>query len=363
MITIPTIQEIKDQIISDIELKIGQTIPTLPKAFFRVLATALAGVLSLVYRYGRWIYEQIFPQTAEIQALRRIGEQYGIFQTASVAAVLTATATGITDSIIPSGTLWQANGIVYQQAEGVIIANGIASITVEALTTGENTNLIIGTKISLVSPVAGVNTDAIINTTLTSGQNEESILDYRNKILQRLQQRPQGGATPDYILWALEVPGVKKAFAFTAFQGEVTVFPLVALSGVRVPTESKRLEIQNYLNAPIRKPLGIAIAVGIMIERIITLTVSSLQPNTTDVRAAVLAAWDAYLLRAFPVQYPDQINQTHIISLSGLYAEASIAGAQSITMTMNINGVPGVIQAYTLQFFEIVKLGTVTWPV
>ena len=46
MITVPTIAQIRNQIIADIEAKIGQTVPALPRAFFRVLATALAGVVN-----------------------------------------------------------------------------------------------------------------------------------------------------------------------------------------------------------------------------------------------------------------------------------------------------------------------------
>ena len=78
MITIPTIATIRDQIIADIESKIGQTVPVLPKAFFRVLATALAGVLALLYRFGAWIYRQIFVATADAEALALRGAEFGV---------------------------------------------------------------------------------------------------------------------------------------------------------------------------------------------------------------------------------------------------------------------------------------------
>lgn len=133
MITIPTITQIAAQIIADIETKIGQTVPTLPKAFYRVLAYAQAGVIVLQYRFAAWIYLQIFAQTADEEALVRIGEQYGIFRAPAVAAVLTVTATGANDTVIPATTLWTSNGTVYQQGAAVAIAGGTASVQVTCL--------------------------------------------------------------------------------------------------------------------------------------------------------------------------------------------------------------------------------------
>lgn len=362
MITIPTVAQIRDQIITDIEAKIGQTIPTVPKAFFRVLATALAGVIALLYRFGAWVYDQIFPQTADAEALERIGGQYGILRSPAVAAKLTATATGANDEIIPPETLWQIGDVVYRQTLFAIIYGGSAVITIEALTNGTNTNQDVGTELTLVTPIAGVDNVATVLTTVITGEDQEPIEDYRNSIIQRLQQRPQGGATPDYITWALEVPGVVKAFAFNTDPGEVTVYPLIALTGTRIPGGPKLTEVETYLNATSRRPLCANVFADAMTERVITPTVTAVNPDTVDTRLAVESAWSNYLLRAFPMQYTDEANPTNIISLAGLYAEAIGAGARSITLTMEIDGVPGDIEAYTLLDSEIVKLGTTVWP-
>jgi len=363
VITIPTISQIRDQIISDIEGKIGQTIPALPKAFFRVLATALAGAISLLYRFGAWIYEQIFPQTADAEALSRIGEQYGIIRAPATTSKLTATATGANDTIIPAGTLWQRDGIVYQQLADVDIAAGVANITIEALTSGSNTNITTWLTVTLVTPISGVENDATIASTVIEGEDVETLETYRSRIIQRLQQRPQGGATPDYIAWALEVAGIVKAFAFRTNDGEVTVYPLQSLTTNRIPDAGKLTEVQTYLNDTSRKPLCANVLAVAMTERVITPTVTAVQPDNIAMRTAIEEAWDAYLKRAFPTQYSDEAIQTNIVSLAGLYAEATAIGARSITVSMTINGVPGAIQSYTLANSEIVKLGTTIWPV
>jgi len=361
-VTVPTATQIRDQIIADIEGKIGQTIPAAPKAFFRVLATALAGVLVLLYRFGGWAYQQIFPQTADAEGLALIGGQYGLIRAPAVAAVFQAAASGTNDTIIPIGTLWTANGVVYTQKAAVTITGGAATVTVEALTAGDATNQAAGAKIALVSPIAGVDTEATVGTTTTSGEDAEALETYRARILSRLATRPQGGATPDYITWALEVAGIVKAFAFRTDAGEVTVYPLIALSGTRIPDAAKLAEVEAYLDDPRRRPLCANVIAAAMTERVISPTVSALAPDTTAMRTAIENAWRAYLLRAFPQQYTDEPNPTALVSAAGLFAESVGAGANSMTMSMYIDGNASPITAYTLDDDEIVKLGTITWP-
>jgi len=362
MITVPPATAIRAQIISDIEGKIGQTIPAAPKAFFRVLATALAGVLVLLYRFGDWAYGQIFPQTADAEGLALIGEQYGLIRAAAVAAVFEAKATGDDDTIIPAGTLWTAGGIVYSQQAAVTISGGVATITVEALTAGDDTNQAASSIISLVTPMAGVETDATVGTTTITGEDAENLETYRARILSRLRNRPQGGATPDFIGWAIEVPGIVKAFAFRTAPGEVTVYPLIALSGSRIPGAPKLAEVQAYLQDTTRRPLCANVYAAAMTELELVPTVASISPDTTAMRTAVEDAWSAYLFRAYPAQYSDEANPTNVVSLAALYAEAIGAGVNSISLTMELTGGTGPIESYTLHDDEIIALGTVSWP-
>lgn len=361
MITIPTIAQIRDQIISDIEAKIGQTIPVLPKAFFRVLAMAIAGVLALLYRFGAWVYDQIFVATADREALIRRGSEFGILPNPAVAAKLTATATGANDTITQAGWLWQSVGVVYEQQEDVAIAAGSATIEVLCLTAGADGNLANGSTITLVTPQAGVDNDATIASTVTTGEDEEDIEVYRTRVETRLQQRPQGGATPDYITWALEVAGIVKAFAFNTAPGVVTVYPLIALTGTRIPAAPKLAEVEAYISDTSRKPLCASVEAVAMTERTITPTVTALTPDNATLRQAIEDAWTAYMYRAFPKQYPDEIAPTDIVSLSGMYQEAMAAGAQSILATLTISG-GGAITSHQLADSELAKLGTITWP-
>lgn len=361
MITIPTIATIRDQIVADVEASIGQTIPATQKAFFRVLALALAAVLSLLYRFGAWIYDQPFPQTADREALLRIGASYGLYPNPAVAAVLTATATGASDTVTQAGWLYQINGVVYEQQEDVAITAGTATITVECLTAGDIGNLSNGDIITLVTPQTGVDNDATIASTATTGEDEEDIETFRATVIQRLQQRPQGGAVQDYVGWALEVAGIVKAFAFNTAPGVVSVYPLIALTGTRVPAAPKLAEVEAYISDPVRKPLCASISAEAMTERTITPTVTGLSPDNATIRADIEAAWTAYLFGRFPKQYPDEAEPTDVVSLSDMYGEARDAGAQSVVATLVIYGGGGISQ-HTLAYNELAKLGTIVWP-
>lgn len=361
MITIPTIASIEAQEVADVDGKIGQTVPSLLKAYFRVQARSHAGVMGLLYRFGAWIYNQIFPQTADREALLRIGASYGLYPNSAVAAILTATATGANDTVTQAGWLWQINGIVYEQLEDVAIAAGTATISVECLTAGVIGNLANGAEISLATPQAGVDDIATITATTTTGEDEEDLETFRTTVEQRIAQRPQGGAVQDYVGWALEVAGIVKAFAFNTAPGVVSVYPLISLTGTRVPAAPKLAEVEAYLSDTIRRPLCASVEAVAMTERTITPTVTSLSPDNADIRAAITAAWTAYLYAAFPKQYPDEAEPTDEVSLSDLYGEARDAGAGSILATLAISG-GGAITEHTLLYNELAKLGTIVWP-
>jgi len=163
-------------------------------------------------------------------------------------------------------------------------------------------------------------------------------------------------------LWALEVPGIVKAFAFRTNTSEVTVYPLQSLTSNRVPDSTKLTEVYSYISNQSRKPLCANIVSAAMTEKVLNITVLSISPDTTSIRSAVESSIGNYLLNAYPIQYPDDVNPTNVISLSSLYGEASSAGASIISMTMELVGGSGSIVNYTLNNNEIIKLGTVTWP-
>ena len=355
-VTIPTVSALRDQIIADIEGKLGTTVPLLTKAAFRVLATAYAGALALLYRVARWVYAQIFPQTAEAEALALIAERYGITRNAAVRAKMTATATGTTGTLIPAGTLWTGGGMVYEQEAAVAIIAGTATITVECLTSGDAGNLLVGATITAASPIAGMDSTATIASSVIEGEDEEAIEDLRTRVIARMQNQPQGGAAADYVGWAREVPGIVKAFAYNTGPGYVTVYPLEAVTGAsRIPGGAKITEVENYVASSSRRTLCATVLADVMTELAEDVTITGMLPGDAGTRAAVEADITAYLYAAYPAQYADEVNPTNVVSAAAIWAIIAAHGAVAtdVTLSLGVN--------YTLDDDEIVALGAMTW--
>ncbi len=365
MVTIPTTAEIRDQIISDIEGKLSITVPALPKAFIRVLATALAGIQTLCYRFGLWIYKQIFAATADEAALILRGAQYGLSRSPAVRAILTAEATGTNGTQIPAGTLWVGddNSLVYQQTETAQIAGGTAAITVECLTAGDDGNLSVDDTMKIGSPIAGIDDTATVTGTTTTGEDQESIESFRAQVMQREKNKPQGGAAPDYVGWALKVPGIVAAFAFRTAPGYVTIYPLVSLGINRLPDGTKIQEVEDYIGSTERRPLCANIIVAAMTEIENTVKISNMTPDTADLKSKIETEISNYLLTRYPKQYPKEGVPVDTVAAGALYGIAIAIGAHQLKLELykGASGTP--TDGYDLDYYELAKLagGGIVW--
>jgi len=358
--TIPTIAQIKAQIITDIETQIGTTIPILPKAFIRVLATALAGVISVLYRFAQWVYRQIFTSSADDAALVARAAEYAIVRNPAISAVLVATVPGTNGVTIPEATLWTGpQGAVYEQEDAATIATGTATVSLIAVEPGALGNLENGEVLALASPVIGVTGTATVTSRTVEGEDEEDIEDFRTRLEERIRFRPGVGSAADYIRWAREVSGIVKAFAFNTAPGEVTVYPLEDITGAnRIPDAGKLAEVAAYLQDPTRRPLCADVYAVAMDELVVDVAIATMTPDTAALRLLVEAAIETHLYTRYPRQYTDD-EVRNVISPALLYAAATAAGAQSLALTMEIDSTPST--GHTLLDNEIAALGTVTW--
>ncbi len=365
---IPTTEEINDRIISDIESSIGQATPTLFKAFNRVLAAALAGVFTILYKFGQWGIKQIFTITQDDDSLELKGDQYEIPRKDAQASELTADFVGTNGTNIPAGQQFRgnSNGLVYSVKTLLTIAGGVASGSVDCLTSGDVGNLINGSILTILQPIAGLDNQATISATVIEGEDQEDIEDYRARISEREKTPPQGGALVDYVLWAKEVAGITRAFAWghrevpAITEGYVFVYPLNDDEASRIPSGAKLTEVQEYIDDPTRAPMQVVIInVPAMDERVIDIDVTALDPDTAAIQAAFAENIEEYLLEREPKQFTDQIDVKNVVSRSGIEAVYINSGAQSVTLTMSDGG---IVEDTTLAFNELAILGTITGP-
>jgi uncharacterized phage protein gp47/JayE len=164
-LTTPTITEIQNNIIGDIEAQLGQNIPILKKAVFRIIAFALAGIFIILYLFGTDAFKQRFAQTANSFWLGILGELVNTFRQQATfwtggADVVSNVGTGNLDA----GTQLVNNntGIVYTVDITVPLFIGTVPFALTATIGGEIGNLNVGDIVNFVEPLAGLEDTAII---------------------------------------------------------------------------------------------------------------------------------------------------------------------------------------------------------
>lgn len=241
----PTTKEISDNIIAQLEAALNQTIPLLPKSFMRVLSKALSAVFILLYKYGGFIFLQMFVQSASannttilgvtVNPLTFWGRLIGIGDpVAATNAELTIdiTVENQTGSL-PSGTqlISALNGVTYLTIGSILLDAATVSATIRAASdqaggggAGAIGNLDPGAIVSFANPLANVARNAVVTAQTVTGANAESTEAYRQRIIDRFQKRPQGGAYADYEQWGEEAAGIINVYPYTGDPGEVDVY-------------------------------------------------------------------------------------------------------------------------------------------
>lgn len=242
----PTTKEISDNIIAQLEASLNQTIPLLPKSFLRVLAKALAGVFVLLYKYGGFMFLQMFVQTASakettvngvlLTPLTQWGRLIGVGDPApATSAELQIEITvEIQSGVLPSNTQLVStdNGVTYITLGAVLLDAPTKLVNVLAASdqaggggAGIIGNLEPGAVLSFANPLANVARNATVILQAVTGANAESTEAYRQRIIDRFQKRPQGGAYADYEQWGEEPAGIINVYPYTSdCPGQVDVY-------------------------------------------------------------------------------------------------------------------------------------------
>jgi uncharacterized phage protein gp47/JayE len=394
----PSIAEINDNIIGQLEAELNQTIPLLPKAFNRVLAKVLAGVSILNYKYGGFMFLQQFVARAtydetvingkKVRPLQEWGRLIGVADRVPATNAelrIDINVENLTGTL-PSGTALvnAENGVTYLTIGAVSLNSSVVTATIRAASdetggggAGTIGNLQIGDTVSFVDPLPNVARDATVSNVIVTAANAETVEAYRQRIIDRFQKRPQGGAYADYELWAEETAGIINAYPYTGdCPGTVDVYSeaTVASSGNAdgIPTAAQLQAVLDSIEydqdgIPSRRPAN-AFVNSLPITRtsfdvcVTGITVDNLAQVEADVEAAVteyFANAEPFIqgLTIFPRR--DILTRSAIIGLVEDIVTA--AGGTFTTASFNVTGSPGTIEKYPLGQGEKAKLDTITF--
>ena len=272
-LTTPTTKDISDNIIAQLEASLNQTIPLLPKSFLRVLAKALAGVFVLLYKYGGFMFLQIFVRTASanettvngriVTPLIEWGRLIGVGDPAAATQaelLINITVESRTGTLHSGSQLVSTdNGVTYITIGAVLLNAPTVQATIRAVSdqggaggAGAIGNLDPGATVSFANPLANVSRNAVVVSQVVTGSDAESTEAYRQRVIDRFQKRPQGGAYADYELWGGEPAGIINVYPYTSdCPGQVDVYveatPDSSGDPDGIPTPAQLQEVLDYI--------------------------------------------------------------------------------------------------------------------
>ncbi len=198
--------------------------PWLRRRLLAVLARMQGGVAHGLYGYLDWLALQLMPDTAELEHLNRWSSIWGIRRKQATKAQGYALFPASPGALLSRDTeIIRQDGVRYKAADDAKENAGLLRVAIEALESGIVANSGIATPLQLAVPVPGIEAQGKAASELNGGTDEESDSSLRMRLLERIRKQPSGGSKRDYIAWALEVPGVTRAWCYPGEMGKGSV--------------------------------------------------------------------------------------------------------------------------------------------
>lgn len=363
----PTLTALRNQALQDVTTSgVPGLNGLLRNSVLRAMTWVMAGLAYSVYGYIDWVAREGVPFTATDEYLEAWAALIGIYRKDSTPAAGTARFTGQPGLVVPAGAgLRRQDGTPYTAtAEVSADLTGTVLVPIAAAVNGAATDCDDGTLINLDPPIVGINAGGVTVGPTTGGSDQESTESLRTRMLSQYRAPGQGGSENDYVAWALEVPGVTRAWVQPngAGAGTVIVRPMLddvqaAHGGFPQGTDGTATEETRDTHATgdqllvadhiwPNQPVTALVYVAAPVPHPINVTLLALDPNTADTRAQIVAAInDMYLIRA-------ELGGT--IYPSDLY-EAISATPSIVHFTMSAPTLPVTVAAG-----ELPIMGTLT---
>jgi uncharacterized phage protein gp47/JayE len=206
----------------------------LRRSALRVLAWVQAGLAYLHYGYLDWIASQAVPFTATAEYLEAWAAMAPtpVLREVPTFASGPAAFTGVAATPLPAGTLCARSDLTqFVTLATASVIGTTVSVTVQAVVAGSAGNTDSGAPLVLSTVVPGINSTGAATGPITGGTDTETDPALRTRMLESYAAPPHGGNAADYVTWALEVPGVTRAWAGPGMRaGGVVVYFMMDLA-------------------------------------------------------------------------------------------------------------------------------------
>ena len=389
----PTTAELADQIVAKFEAQFGQDIPLFAKAVLRVVAKVFAAPLALVYKYVGFMLLQQYVGTATMRETEVLGEirrplvdqgrQFGVDdpdEGSRTELVIEVTVLEQTGSLAAGQQCIRSDtGVVYAVVAPVALDAPTVQVTIRAVSdpnggggVGEIGMLEVGDTVEFANAPAQIEPEASVLSVAVVGEDPEEQEDYRQRVLQHTQFKPQGGAFADYREWGEKVPGVKAIYPYKSETEPGVVDIFVEATAVFDPDGIPDQTLLDAVKAAIEldedglannRPANDLVRVFPITRTAFEVELSGLESGGTeeDVQEEIDEGLDEYLRAAEPyIVGLSMLPRRDHITLGGVggaaHEIASANGATFQSVTLRLGGESKT--AYRLLPGQLAKLDT-----
>lgn len=244
----PTYPELKARISGDFS--------GFPAALAMPISSSWARATHGLHGHLDWVDRQSSPAACELERLYDWAALYGVDRLLATAAEGSVPVTGNPGTDLLADTVLRGqNGYDYVVISAITLdVGGTGSAQVRCTSTGADTNMAIGQTLTLVDPVAGIDSNITLTTALTGGADDELVDDWRLRVVDEWQvvvtRGARSGKPEDYRQWAKNAhPSVNGALVqlHTLGLGTVVVRPICNGLANRQPSAAVIAAVEAYL--------------------------------------------------------------------------------------------------------------------
>ncbi|HAS0916730.1 baseplate J/gp47 family protein [Enterobacter asburiae] len=263
-----------------------------------VYARVQAAAVHTLYGYIDYLARNMLPDLCDEDWLYRHGRIKRCPRKDAVAASGYVRWDGISGTpTLPAGTQIQRDDqVTFTTTQTVKATGGVLRVPLVADNPGAAGNTDDGIALRLGTPVSGIPSTGYADT-VVGGDDVEELETWRARVMERYYWIPQGGADPDYVIWAKEIAGITRAWTLRHYKGTGTVGVMVATGDSTNPAPGDDLvqAVRNHI-LPLAPIAGAGLFVFAATEKVIPMTIA-LAKDTAEIRAAVTAELNSLMLR------------------------------------------------------------------
>lgn len=264
-----TPESLKAEILADIQQHSGVDVQE--GSFANVLISGVAYKMFAGYQQMRQLVYAAFPDATAGEFIDKAAAAVGLKRKEAAVATVEITFTGEDGTFIPAGTVLYASvsGLRFRTTADTTVVGGRAVAPAQAADGGAEYNVAAGELDTMHVNVAGV--ASVTNLQAAAGGTDtESDEALWQRYHTKMTLQPTSDNPDQYVIWALEVPGIAWARCIPVWNGAGTVKVIVAGEG-RQPVDPPVLqECIDHLAA--KRVIGADITVVSVVERSVDLT-------------------------------------------------------------------------------------------